>query len=85
MGRLKRLSGEDIVKTLRRMGFESVRQRGSHVVMKKITVDGIHCRVRGTHASGSSDWHTSPYPQASPRNPGSVRRTPLKIDLPRAR
>jgi predicted RNA binding protein YcfA (HicA-like mRNA interferase family) len=42
----KRLSGEEIVKALRRRGFESVRQRGSHVVMKKITVDGaIGCVV----------------------------------------
>lgn len=40
MGKLKRLSGEEIVKALLRMGFESVRQRGSHVVMKKITLDG---------------------------------------------
>jgi predicted RNA binding protein YcfA (HicA-like mRNA interferase family) len=40
MGKLKRLSGEEIVKALKRMGFESVRQRGSQFVMKKITVNG---------------------------------------------
>jgi predicted RNA binding protein YcfA (HicA-like mRNA interferase family) len=38
MVKLKRLSGEEIIKALKRMGFEPVRQRGSHVVMKKITV-----------------------------------------------
>lgn len=46
MGKLKRLSGEEIIKALRRMGFESVRQRGSHVVMKKITLEGaVGCVV----------------------------------------
>ena len=40
MGKLKRVSGKKIVKTLQKMGFKQVRQRGSHVVMKKITVDG---------------------------------------------
>jgi len=28
MGKLKRVSGEEIVKTLKRLGFEPVRQRG---------------------------------------------------------
>jgi predicted RNA binding protein YcfA (HicA-like mRNA interferase family) len=41
MGKLKRVSGEEIVKTLKRLGFEPVRQRGSHVVLKKITIDGV--------------------------------------------
>ncbi|MBN1604798.1 MAG: type II toxin-antitoxin system HicA family toxin [Chitinispirillaceae bacterium] len=46
MVKLKRLSGEEIIKALKRMGFEPVRQRGSHVVMKKITVSGtIGCVV----------------------------------------
>ena len=46
MGKLKRLSGEDIVKALKRMGFEPVRQRGSHVVLKKITINGaVGCVV----------------------------------------
>lgn len=46
MGKLKRLSGEEVVKALRRVGFESVRQRGSHVVMKKNTIDGsIGCVI----------------------------------------
>lgn len=46
MVKLKLLSGEEIIKALKRMGFEPVRQRGSHVVMKKITVSGtIGCVV----------------------------------------
>jgi predicted RNA binding protein YcfA (HicA-like mRNA interferase family) len=33
--RMPQVSGEDIVKALQRLGFEPVRQRGSHVVLKK--------------------------------------------------
>jgi predicted RNA binding protein YcfA (HicA-like mRNA interferase family) len=29
------VSGQDVVDALRRLGFESVRQRGSHVVMRR--------------------------------------------------
>jgi predicted RNA binding protein YcfA (HicA-like mRNA interferase family) len=46
MGKLKRLSGEEILKTLKRLEFEPVRQRGSHAVLKKITIDGaVGCVV----------------------------------------
>jgi predicted RNA binding protein YcfA (HicA-like mRNA interferase family) len=46
MGKLKRLSGEIIVKALQRLGFQPVRQRGSHVVMKKVLADGaVGCVV----------------------------------------
>jgi len=46
MTKLKRVSGEKVVKTLKKMGFELVRQKGSHAVMKKITVDGaIGCVI----------------------------------------
>ena len=46
MGKLKRVSGKKIVKALKKIGFEQVRQRGSHVVMKKLTVDGaVGCVV----------------------------------------
>jgi predicted RNA binding protein YcfA (HicA-like mRNA interferase family) len=37
MPKLPRLSGAEIVKILQKMGFSQARQRGSHVVMKKIT------------------------------------------------
>jgi predicted RNA binding protein YcfA (HicA-like mRNA interferase family) len=33
--KLPRISGEDAIRALKRLGFEVVRQRGSHVVLKK--------------------------------------------------
>jgi predicted RNA binding protein YcfA (HicA-like mRNA interferase family) len=33
--RLPRVSGADVVKTLERLGFVVVRQRGSHIVMRR--------------------------------------------------
>ena len=46
MTRLPRLSGEEIIKTLEGMGFEQVRQKGSHVILKKVTMEGtIGCVV----------------------------------------
>ena len=35
MPKLPVLSGREIVNTLERLGFEAVRQRGSHVVMRR--------------------------------------------------
>jgi predicted RNA binding protein YcfA (HicA-like mRNA interferase family) len=41
-----RLSGAEIIKILEKMGFIQVRQRGSHVVMKKVLPDGaVGCVV----------------------------------------
>lgn len=40
MTRMKRLSGKKVVRVLEKMGFHQARQRGSHVVMKKITSRG---------------------------------------------
>jgi predicted RNA binding protein YcfA (HicA-like mRNA interferase family) len=34
MPKLPHLSGREIIRTLERMGFEAVRQSGSHVVMR---------------------------------------------------
>ena len=43
---LRRVSGEQAVKALERLGFVRVRQRGSHVIMKKTTFEGsIGCVV----------------------------------------
>ncbi|KAF0145257.1 MAG: hypothetical protein FD156_1088 [Nitrospirae bacterium] len=39
MPKLKRISGEKAIKGLEKLGFQQVRQRGSHVVMKKQTSD----------------------------------------------
>jgi predicted RNA binding protein YcfA (HicA-like mRNA interferase family) len=35
MPKLPVLSGADVVKILERLGFEKIRQRGSHVVMRR--------------------------------------------------
>lgn len=35
MSKLRKLSGEEVIKILERMGFKKARQRGSHVVMRK--------------------------------------------------
>lgn len=35
MPKLPFLSGQDLVKALQRLGFEQVRQRGSHVAMRR--------------------------------------------------
>jgi predicted RNA binding protein YcfA (HicA-like mRNA interferase family) len=46
MVKLKRLSGKEVVKALERLGFFQARQRGSHVVMKKVLPTGsIGCVV----------------------------------------
>lgn len=41
MPNLKTLSAEEAIKALERLGFRRVRQRGSHVVMKKETQGGV--------------------------------------------
>jgi predicted RNA binding protein YcfA (HicA-like mRNA interferase family) len=46
MPELRKVSGEDTVRALRRLGFERARQRGSHVVLKKQTEKGaVGCVV----------------------------------------
>jgi predicted RNA binding protein YcfA (HicA-like mRNA interferase family) len=35
MPKLPRVSGAEIVRALQRLGFETVRQKGSHVVMRR--------------------------------------------------
>ncbi len=39
-GKLRALSGEDVVHILANLGFELVRQRGSHVKLRRITASG---------------------------------------------
>ena len=46
MPRLRRVSGPEVITTLERLGFAQVRQRGSHVVLKKQTSEGqVGCVV----------------------------------------
>ncbi|MBV6621976.1 MAG: type II toxin-antitoxin system HicA family toxin [Rivularia sp. (in: Bacteria)] len=35
MPKLPRVKAEEVIRALERLGFEQVRQRGSHVIMKK--------------------------------------------------
>lgn len=46
MPKLPRMSGSEVIKVLEKIGFYQARQRGSHVVMKKITPEGaVGCVV----------------------------------------
>lgn len=46
MHKLRKVSGEEALRSLQRLGFEKVRQRGSHVVLKKQTEKGqVGCVV----------------------------------------
>lgn len=46
MPKLKRVSGQEAIRVLERLGFEQVRQRGSHVILKKQTSEGtVGCVV----------------------------------------
>ncbi len=46
MPKLPRISSKEAIRVLERLGFEQVRQTGSHVVMKKETQEGkIGCVV----------------------------------------
>jgi predicted RNA binding protein YcfA (HicA-like mRNA interferase family) len=40
MPKLRRVSGQEAVRALERLGFVQVRQRGSHVVLKRQTPEG---------------------------------------------
>jgi len=46
MPKLRRVSGEEAIRALERLGFRRVRQRGSHVILKKETAQGsVGCVV----------------------------------------
>jgi predicted RNA binding protein YcfA (HicA-like mRNA interferase family) len=46
MPKLHRVSGHEAIRALERLGFVQIRQRGSHVVLKKMTATGeIGCVV----------------------------------------
>lgn len=46
MPKLRRVSGEEAIRALERLGFSQVRRRGSHVVLKKQTPQGeVGCVV----------------------------------------
>lgn len=46
MPRLPRISSKKAIRALERLGFEQVRQTGSHIVLKKVTEQGtVGCVV----------------------------------------
>lgn len=46
MPKLRRMSGEETIRALERLGFKRVRQRGSHVILRKETPQGaVGCVV----------------------------------------
>lgn len=51
MVRLPDISGEKLIKLLKKDGFEVVRQKGSHVSLRKITLQGEKRTVVPLHSS----------------------------------
>jgi len=49
MTKLPRLSGKEVIKALSKSGFEVIRQKGSHVIMKKKTSEGEIATVVPNH------------------------------------
>ncbi len=46
MPKLRRVSGQEAIRAMERLGFVQIRQRGSHVVLKKKTSEGeIGCVI----------------------------------------
>ncbi len=41
MVKLRRVAGKETIRALEHLGFVRVRQRGSHVVLKKVTSQGV--------------------------------------------
>jgi len=50
MPRLPRISGAEAIRALERLGFVQVRQRGSHVVLKRVGPDKVTACVVPLHA-----------------------------------
>jgi len=54
MLKLRRVSGKEAIRALERLGFEKVRQCGSHVVLKKQTPEGaVGCVLHSELAIGT--------------------------------
>ena len=46
MPKLRRVSGKQAIKALEKLGFTNIRQRGSHVILKRTTSEGeVGCVV----------------------------------------
>lgn len=69
MGKLRVLSGQDVCAILERHGFARVRQRGSHIVMQRVTADGTT---------------TVPVPNHNELRTGTLRSIIRQSGLPRS-
>jgi predicted RNA binding protein YcfA (HicA-like mRNA interferase family) len=49
MPKLPRVSGADVIRALEKLGFAQVRQRGSHVVLKRVDSTGVRGCVVPLH------------------------------------
>lgn len=49
MQKLPRLSGKEVIKVLAKIGFVPVRQKGSHIILKKETSEGARALVVPNH------------------------------------
>jgi hypothetical protein len=60
MSKLRRVSGEEAIRALERLGFVKVRQKGSHVILKKNTPEGdIGCVFRCIESSRLEPFEAS--------------------------
>ena len=76
MPKLCRASGQEAIRVLERLGFEKIRQRGSHVVPKKQASEGaVGCVVPLHRELG--DWHLAGHSAASQSNTRRVYGEPL--------
>jgi predicted RNA binding protein YcfA (HicA-like mRNA interferase family) len=84
MRRLRRVSGAEAIRALEQLGFKQVRQRGSHVIVKKETDQGpVGCVVPlhrdlawtvGTSALGPGRLRTRTYEGNRDRRPYAEHR-----------
>jgi len=49
MPKLPRISSREAIRSLERLGFEQIRQAGSHIVMKKETPEGTNTCIVPVH------------------------------------
>ena len=47
--KLPRLSGKEVIKALSKIGFQPIRQKGSHVILIKETNEGKHSTIVPIH------------------------------------
>ncbi len=69
MGKLRVLSGQEVCAILERHGFTRVRQRGSHIVMQRVSADGTT---------------TVPVPDHKELRTGMLRSIIRQSELPRS-